>query len=252
MKRRRELAIELTPLLDVIMIMLFLILTRNAGNVKEAREEAAQEMASVEQQASSEVQEMQETVEEAEKAAEEAREELSALEGRVQSLEVFEEYSLIISIKVEASGISGSGQSEGGNPVDQGTSNNGSGDNGAGNNGSDGNGTGNNGTGNGKVSPPSASGKAGQAVNVAESPRKILVTCGDTVDTIEFSWSNPRYAENRLKEILKGYFDQAKDMPCFVVFSYNKQEIYKSDFDLVTDVLDNLASNNIYIKTVEE
>ncbi len=214
MKRRRELAIELTPLLDVIMIMLFLILTQNAGHVKEAREQASEEMAAVEQQASSEIREMQDTVEAAKAEAEAAEEALSSLEGRVQSLEVFEEYSVIVSVQVEAvSGISGDGSEE---------------------------------------SSGSAAEKAAEAGQVADQTRKLIITCGEQVDTVSFNWSNTRYAENRLKEILKGYFDSASGMPCFVVFSYEKDKIYNNDFNLVQSVLSNMEGENIYIKIIEE
>ena len=45
MKRRREILIELTPLLDVILIMIFILLTRAGAQTTEAREKTAEEAA---------------------------------------------------------------------------------------------------------------------------------------------------------------------------------------------------------------
>lgn len=89
MKRRGDIGIELTPLLDVILIMLFMIMSRSSSEAQAAKEEAAAQSERYEAQLSA----MKEIV--AEESAE-----LENAEAVIESYRTFENYARIVSVTV--------------------------------------------------------------------------------------------------------------------------------------------------------
>lgn len=89
MKRRREIAVELTPLLDVILIMLFMIMLQNGAAAKSAVEKAEAEKAV----RAAEMAEMR-------SAAEKNAAELENALGIIASRDAFEEYAEIVSVTI--------------------------------------------------------------------------------------------------------------------------------------------------------
>lgn len=89
MRRRQNVIIELTPLLDVIMIMLFLIMTRSSDAAAKQMEQADKDVKTYEQQA-----------EEAKAENEILVTENAELKGKLASIESFEEFATIISVTV--------------------------------------------------------------------------------------------------------------------------------------------------------
>ena len=96
MKKHRDVAIELTPLLDVIMILLFLIMMNNSAASKNAKKDAAEKVA----EAQAQVQEIEEKLESVEQEKLELREKNERLSSRAEGLEVFKEYARIVTVSV--------------------------------------------------------------------------------------------------------------------------------------------------------
>ena len=96
MKKHRDVAIELTPLLYFIMILLFLIMMNNSTASKNAKKEAAEKVAEAEAQ----YQEIEEKLEKAELDKLELQEKNERLSSRAEGLEVFKEYARIVTISV--------------------------------------------------------------------------------------------------------------------------------------------------------
>lgn len=89
MNRRGEIAVELTPLLDVILIMLFMIMSRSSSEAQAAKEAAASESARYEE----EIADMQEIIDE-------NSTELEKASAVIESYETFESYANIVSVSV--------------------------------------------------------------------------------------------------------------------------------------------------------
>lgn len=103
MRKRKSVVVELTSLLDVIFIMLFMVMSRNSTATAEAQEAARQQVSAAEAHA-----ELMENERDSYKTmlreTEEERENLSLTESRLNSYEVFSEYARIISVYVVDSG----------------------------------------------------------------------------------------------------------------------------------------------------
>lgn len=111
MKSRKEILLELTPLLDVILIMMFYILMQNSLSTQQKAEEADRAMAQVEASAATAIENAQASASQAEEAYEslsrEAREEASSLQEDKQVLEAqllgsttFSSYAVIAEITI--------------------------------------------------------------------------------------------------------------------------------------------------------
>ncbi len=99
MRRRKSVIVELTSLLDVIFIMLFMVMNQSRNAAAEAQNTAAEEIFSAQLQ----VEEMQREVagyREIMDEVEAERLELEAMNSRLNSFEVFEEYATIVSVFV--------------------------------------------------------------------------------------------------------------------------------------------------------
>ena len=99
MRKRKSVIVELTSLLDVIFIMLFMVMNQSRNAAAEAQDTAAQEIA----MAHSQVQTMQEEVDgyrEIMDEVEAEREKLETMNSKLNSYEVFEEYATIVSVFV--------------------------------------------------------------------------------------------------------------------------------------------------------
>lgn len=112
MRRRKEVLLELTPLLDVILIMLFYILMQSAQAADARQEEADREIGAMQEQ----VEAVNESVRAAEKEAQsreaalsesfQAREQeltasLTYVQEMLYSYETFDEYAQILTVYVE-------------------------------------------------------------------------------------------------------------------------------------------------------
>ncbi|MGN0696948.1 MAG: hypothetical protein ACI4J5_09310 [Oscillospiraceae bacterium] len=174
MRRRNSIGIELTPLLDVILIILFLIITRNSAET----ERIAEEYDKSEQQ-------YIENAARLEAELEDSRQQSADAENIISGYESFDEYSVIIAVGItrKADGT--------------------------------------------------------RTVSVAEN--------GDT-SYISYGWDNLRYGENALKAELEKIISSAEDRPVFISFSYDENDIYLRDHQLITSVLDDLHGDNLYIK----
>jgi hypothetical protein len=97
MRKHRQISAELTPLLDVIMIMLFIIISRSYNAVEKAENEK--------EQAYSEIQAVSENFEnqksKLEKTAEENMEKLNQAENIIEGYKNFDKLALIISVSIE-------------------------------------------------------------------------------------------------------------------------------------------------------
>ena len=89
MRRRNSIGIELTPLLDVILIILFLIITRNSAETERIAEEDEQaEQHHIENEARLEAE------------LEDSRQQSADAENIISGYESFEEYSVIIAVGI--------------------------------------------------------------------------------------------------------------------------------------------------------
>lgn len=203
MRRRKEVLLELTPLLDVILIMLFYILMQSTQAADARQEEADREIGAMQEQMEAANANAAALVSEAESRAEALGESFAAREQELEdsltyvkeqlgSYEAFDTYAQILTIYVS--------------------------------NGSDG-------------------------------QRTIHVSDGTSDEQISYDWDNMRYGRNGFKEILTEKLSQAEeDMPVFAVFHYNDAQIYRQDYQLVTEILGETAKgwSHVYIRYISE
>ena len=97
MRKRKSVVVELTSLLDVIFIMLFMVMSRNSTATAEAQE-AAREQVSVAEAHAALMENERDSYKTMLRETEEERENLSLTESRLNSYEVFSEYARIISV----------------------------------------------------------------------------------------------------------------------------------------------------------
>lgn len=99
MRKRKSVVVELTSLLDVIFIMLFMVMNRSQTAAAEAQNMAAEEISAAQVQ----VEEMQQEVDsyrEIISEVEAERAELETMNSKLNSYEVFDEYATIVSVTV--------------------------------------------------------------------------------------------------------------------------------------------------------
>ena len=94
MKRRRDIAIELTPLLDVILILLFLIMSGSSKANEDVKAQADKEVSVMEEQ----VREYEDKFRELDETSKKLLEENNELAAKVSGYEAFSEYARIITI----------------------------------------------------------------------------------------------------------------------------------------------------------
>lgn len=93
MKKKYEITAELTPLLDVILIMLFFIMSVNSQTIEKEKANTESQIAQISEEYSERENELKNSLAESEKNRLDA-------ENRIESYQTFEEYSVIISIGV--------------------------------------------------------------------------------------------------------------------------------------------------------
>jgi hypothetical protein len=203
MKRRKEVLLELTPLLDVILIMLFYILMQSTQAADARQEEADLQVGAMQEQ-------LEEVLESAEAAAAEAESREGALESQYEareqeltdeltyinellgSYEIFETYAQILTVYVS---------------------------------------------------------------NGQDGMRIIHVSDGQTDENISYGWDDLRYARNSLKDVLMQKCSEGQEaMPVFLVFHYRDDVIYRQDYQLVTEVMEEAArgQSHVYIRLIDE
>ena len=99
MRKRKSVVVELTSLLDVIFIMLFMVMNQSRTAAAEAQSTAAEEIASAQVQVETmqaEVESYREIISEVETE----RANLEQMQSKLNSYEVFKEYAKIISVHV--------------------------------------------------------------------------------------------------------------------------------------------------------
>lgn len=100
MKRRKKLILELTPLLDVILIMMFFVLMQNNQLTSEKLNEADKEIASVNENLSEVIESVKDKENQYKEEISDLNESLLAAKDQLKSIESFEEYCQIISVCV--------------------------------------------------------------------------------------------------------------------------------------------------------
>ena len=103
MKRRREIFIELTSLLDVILIMIFVLLTQARTQTVQAMDAAAEDKAAA-KEVRAELKAAQKEIEELKTEAESLREEADALGRQLLSEGLVMENSLVLTLSTRADG----------------------------------------------------------------------------------------------------------------------------------------------------
>lgn len=184
MRKRKSVIVELTSLLDVIFIMLFMVMNQSQTAAEEAQSDAAAEVAAAQVQ----VEAMEEEVEGYRVIIDEVeadRLNLESIKNKLNSYEVFEEYATIISVSV---------------------------------------------------------------LDHSYKRTIIVENGGETVNT-DFSWDNMDYAESSLNETLNSCIKDSEN-PVFIVFSYNGDNIYRQDYNMVSEVMTEVQGGyeNVYIK----
>lgn len=99
MRKRKSVVVELTSLLDVIFIMLFMVMNRSQTAAEEAQNTARQEISA----AQSQVEEMQTEVDSYREIIDEVEAEranLESVKNKLNSYEIFDEYASIVSVFV--------------------------------------------------------------------------------------------------------------------------------------------------------
>ena len=188
MKRRKSVVIELTSLLDVIFIMLFMVMNDSRNAAYEAQSSAEKEVANIQAEAEIMRNEYSHQLDEYEKMLtelESERENIEYMQNRIDSYQQFDEYAEIISVYILDSGYK----------------------------------------------------------------RSIRVADGKTAEVIDFDSDNISYGGKTLESTLNGYIDNSAN-PVFIVFSYDSNNIYIRDYNMVSAAITNVQGNydNVYIK----
>ena len=188
MKRRKSVVIELTSLLDVIFIMLFMVMNDSRSAAYEAQSSAEKEVANIQAEAEIMRNEYSQQLDEYEKILtelESERENIEYMQNRIDSYQQFDEYAEIISVYILDSGYK----------------------------------------------------------------RSIRVADGKTAEVIDFDSDNISYGGKTLESTLNGYIDNSAN-PVFIVFSYDSNNVYIRDYNMVSAAITNVQGNydNVYIK----
>lgn len=178
MKRRNNIAVELTPLLDVILIMLFLVMSQQKAESDRVMSEAQAAAAEYESR-----------IEQLTDEYGEAKEKQLSAENAAAGYKSFDEFSVIIRLSIERS---------------------------------------------------------------SDGMRKLFVSENGGTEVIEYGWDSLRYGENSLEAKLSECISENSGRPVFISFGYNEDEIYLRDYTLVTDVLERLDGEDIYISYDKE
>lgn len=99
MRKRKSVIIELTSLLDVIFIMLFMVMNQSRSAAEEAKSNAEAEIAAAKTEVSEMAEERDSYIEILDET-EEDRKNFAQLKNRIESLESFSEYAEILSVYV--------------------------------------------------------------------------------------------------------------------------------------------------------
>lgn len=103
MRRRKSVIVELTSLLDVIFIMLFMVMSRNQAATEQAQQDAAQSVAEMQAAVSEYEEKFTEYQAILDETAEE-RENIASMQSRLESMEQFGEMARIVTVYVYDSG----------------------------------------------------------------------------------------------------------------------------------------------------
>lgn len=101
MRRRKETVIELTPLLDVILIMLFMIMSAQSKKTEEIQSQAQAETAELNSRIEQLTEEYADREDKLSAQLSDTESKLSQAEAQISGYEAFREYSDVISISVE-------------------------------------------------------------------------------------------------------------------------------------------------------
>ena len=104
MKKRKEILLELTPLLDVILIMMFYILMQNTFASQREIEDAKQKVEAAEQKAAGKEKEYEDAAAKALEKENRLKEELTVTEAKLAGEKAFEDYAKIVTISVFTNG----------------------------------------------------------------------------------------------------------------------------------------------------
>lgn len=104
MKKRKEILLELTPLLDVILIMMFYILMQNTFASQREIEDAKQKVEAAEQKAAGKEKEYEDAAAKALENENRLKEELTVTEAKLAGEKAFEDYVKIVTISVFTNG----------------------------------------------------------------------------------------------------------------------------------------------------
>ena len=121
MRRRKSVIVELTSLLDVIFIMLFMVMSRSQTAAEEAQEKAAESVARIQAEAELTVSGYEDDIAEYQamlEAVEEERENIASIQNEIDSFEQFREMSEIITVYIFDSGYKRSVKIETGNETE--------------------------------------------------------------------------------------------------------------------------------------
>ena len=185
--RRREIFIELTSLLDVILIMLFVVLsqarTQTADALAAAEADRAQTAALEQQLADSraetdalraETEALQQEADSLSSRADALREEADSARRRLLSRDLVLDNSLVLT------------------------------------------------------------------VSVPDRTRIRLETDGGGEQTVSYAWEDDNYARNALLSALRQQIDAGEDRAVFLVFQYDRADIYRAQYNMIRDILNEI------------
>ena len=185
--RRREIFIELTSLLDVILIMLFVLLTQARAQTSDALAAAEADRAQVtalEQQLAdsraetdalrAETEALQQEADSLSSRADALREEADSARRRLLSRDLVLDNSLVLT------------------------------------------------------------------VSVPDRTRIRLETDGGGEQTVSYAWEDDNYARNALLSALRQQIDAGEDRAVFLVFQYDRADIYRAQYNMIRDILNEI------------
>ena len=188
MKKKRTIFIELTSLLDVILIMIFILLMQARTQTARAMDRAAEEekaaqaisreldaaresMSAMEDAARQREEALQEEIRGLNSELEEKQEEVDGLKRRMASRELVLENSLVLTLSVSDD----------------------------------------------------------RAIRLEQANR--------TEERIAYDWADDTYAANFLRSLLKESLESASGRAIFLVFQYDRDQIYKAEYDMILQLV---------------
>ena len=185
-RRKRDQEINLTPLLDVLFVILFILMLSGRENEERLRSQSGQEVAALQEELTRSRTQIAQLEQDASAAASRER----AYADRVDSLELYRDQAVVLTAYIEET----------------------------------------------------------------EGLRELVILDGQERTGIRIEDNSSNYTEGRIRSVVRGCVEKARNQPVFIVFHFSADEIYTYEIRLVERVMLSLQEEykEVFYKTMRE